>query len=76
MNGAAMMKPWYLSRTIWASLISVAALLATMLGVPFDDAEAAMLVDAVLHAVAAAASVLAILGRIVATSRIGRDVVP
>lgn len=64
-------KPWYLSRTIWASIVAVVATLAGALGFPVDSADLSALPDAVLQAIAAVAGVLAILGRISARVRIG-----
>ena len=64
-------KPWYVSRTIWASLIMVAATLLGLLGFPIEDADADALVDAILQAVAAVAGIAAIVGRLAARSRIG-----
>lgn len=63
-------KPWYLSRTIWASAIAVVATLASALGFPFEASDVAMLPDAILQAVAAVAGVIAILGRLSASMRI------
>jgi len=64
-------KPWYLSRTIWASAIAVAATLASALGFPLDAADTAALPDAILQAVATVAGVVAIVSRISARNRIG-----
>lgn len=64
-------KPWYLSRTIWASAVVVAATLAGAFGYAVEEAEADGLADAILEAVAAFAAVVAIVGRIAARSRIG-----
>lgn len=64
-------KPWYLSRTIWASAVAVAATLAGAVGFAIDGADAAALPDAILQAVAAVAGVVAILGRLAARNRIG-----
>ncbi|MCO5146997.1 MAG: hypothetical protein M9895_12560 [Aquamicrobium sp.] len=63
-------KPWYLSRTIWASAIAVAATLASALGFPLESSDVAALPDAILQAVAAVAGVIAILGRLSASMRI------
>lgn len=63
-------KPWYLSRTIWASLVAVAASAAAMLGIAVDDADAGALAERLAQAVAAVAAIVAILGRIAARSRI------
>ena len=64
-------KPWYLSRTIWASLIAVLSAGGSLVGVPVDDADQAALADTILQAVAALAGILAIVGRVTAVSRIG-----
>lgn len=65
------LKPWYLSRTIWASGVAVVATLAGAVGLPLDTAEIALLPDAVLQVVAAVAGVIAIIGRVSARNRIG-----
>lgn len=64
-------KPWYLSRTIWASGVAVIATLASAVGFPLDATEVASLPDALLQAVAAVAGVIAIVSRISARNRIG-----
>ncbi|MCV3240030.1 hypothetical protein [Mesorhizobium sp. ZC-5] len=67
-------KPWYLSRTIWASLITVATALAGILGLPVEGLDNSALTDTLLQAVAAVAAVaglVAILGRLSAKNRIG-----
>lgn len=64
-------KPWYLSKTIWGAMVSVAATLAGMLGLPVDVGGQAALTDAVLQVISAVAGIVAILGRVSATSRIG-----
>lgn len=64
-------KPWYLSRTIWASAVVVAATLAGVFGFAIEDADIDLLTDALLQAVSALAAVAAIFGRIVARARIG-----
>lgn len=64
-------KPWYLSRTIWASGVAVIATLASAVGFPLEASDVAALPDAILQAVAAVAGVIAILGRFSARSRIG-----
>ena len=63
-------KPWYLSRTIWASIITIATASGSLFGLPsgFDDAA---LTDAVLQLVTAVSGVVAIFGRLSATTRIG-----
>lgn len=65
------MKPWYQSRTIWASLLVLVSLGAAALGVPLQEGETDALAEAILQAIAAGAGVAAIAGRIFARSRIG-----
>jgi hypothetical protein len=64
-------KPWYLSRTIWASLITVAISIAGVLGVPVAGIDDAGLTDAVLQGATAIAGIVAVFGRLSAKDRIG-----
>ncbi|TWG99320.1 hypothetical protein L598_001500000430 [Mesorhizobium sp. J18] len=64
-------KPWYLSRTIWASLVSVATAAAGLLGLPVEGLDGSALTDTLLQAITAVSALAAILGRVFATSRIG-----
>ena len=64
-------KPWYLSKTIWAALVSIAATFGSALGMPVDQAASEGLVEAILQLVSAGAGAVAILGRMTARSRIG-----
>ena len=65
------MKPWYLSRTIWASLITIVTAAAGMLGVPVAGLDNSALADTVLQAVTAISGLVAIFGRMGAKERIG-----
>ena len=65
------LKPWYLSRTIWASLVVVAATIAGLFGYAVGDADADMLTETLLEAVTAVAALVAIVGRLAARARIG-----
>jgi hypothetical protein len=64
-------KPWYFSRTIWASLITVATAVAGLAGIPIGDADSVALTDTLLQAITAIAGIVAILGRVSARDRIG-----
>jgi hypothetical protein len=64
-------KPWYLSRTIWASLVTIATAMGGLFGLPADTVDNAALTDALLQAIAAIAGLVAIFGRLSATERIG-----
>lgn len=63
-------KPWYLSKTIWATLVSILATLASMFGFEVDDALRAGMTDALLQTVSTLAGIIAIFGRLSANSRI------
>lgn len=64
-------KPWYLSRTVWASVVAVLAGACGMVGVPSDAVADPELVDAILRVVAAVAAVASLFGRLKAKSRLG-----
>ncbi|PSJ61333.1 hypothetical protein [Pseudaminobacter soli (ex Li et al. 2025)] len=64
-------KPWFLSRTIWAALITILAALAGLAGLSIDEADQGLLTDAVLQAITAVAGVVVIIGRLAAKDRIG-----
>jgi hypothetical protein len=63
-------KSWYLSRTIWASVVALIYPVGNFIGLPLGVVEQAAIVDAVMQLVAASAGVFAIIGRMKATSRI------
>lgn len=63
-------KPWYLSKTIWASLVSVALTLAGLMGVPVAAIDSGQAADAILQAASAIAGLVAIFGRLTARERI------
>lgn len=60
-------KPWYLSKTIWGSLISVAAALAGLAGITLDPVAQNAIAESVVQLVAAAGALLAIYGRLSAS---------
>lgn len=64
-------KPWYLSKTIWATLVSIAATIGAFFGVPIDEASREGLSSGILQIVSAIAGLIAIFGRFTASSRIG-----
>ena len=64
-------KPWYLSRTIWAAIVTIATAMLGLFGVSLEGFDEAGFVDALLQAVAAVAGVVALMGRLYAQSRIG-----
>lgn len=64
-------KPWYLSRTVWASLVTVAAALGGLMGMSIASSDQALMTEAVLQIVTAVGGVIAVLGRLSATEKIG-----
>lgn len=64
-------KPWYLSRTIWASLITILTAAAGILGLPVAGIDNAALTDTLLQAITAISGLVAIFGRLGASSKIG-----
>lgn len=64
-------KPWYLSRTIWASIITVLTGAAGVTGLPLDGLDDSALTDTLLQAVSAISGLIAIFGRLSAKHRIG-----
>lgn len=64
-------KPWYLSRTIWASLITIVTATAGVVGVPVAGIDNQALTDTLLQAITAISGLVAIFGRLEANARIG-----
>jgi hypothetical protein len=64
-------KPWYLSRTIWAAIVTILTALLGLLGVSLDGFDDAALVETLLQAATAIAGVVALIGRLSARARIG-----
>lgn len=60
-------KPWYESKTIWGSLVAVAAALSAALGMSIDQATQNELSSVLVQLTGAAGSLLAIYGRLSAT---------
>lgn len=60
-------KPWFMSKTIWSSLIAVAAALVTSLGITIDGGMQNTIAESTVQLVGALASIFAIYGRLAAT---------
>lgn len=69
MNAA---KPWYLSRTIWASIVTVLSGGAGLVGVPTGVIDDGALTDTILQLVTAISGLVAIFGRFAARDAIRR----
>ena len=63
-------KPWYLSKTIWASLCTVVLAAASMVGVPTGNLEGGAVADAVLQILTAITGLVALWGRVTASQTI------
>ncbi|MEJ6781384.1 hypothetical protein [Aminobacter sp. Piv2-1] len=66
-------KPWYLSRTIWASVVTLLVGIAGVAGVPVAGIDNAALTDTLLQAITAISGLVALMGRLSARERIGRN---
>jgi len=64
-------KPWYLSRTIWASIVTVLTGAAGLTGLPIDGVDGQALTETLLQIVSAVSGLVAIFGRLSAKARIG-----
>jgi len=60
-------KAWYQSKTIWGSLVAVAAALAGTVGLSIDGQSQSAISDAILQVIAAAGALISIYGRLTAT---------
>ncbi|MDT6940393.1 hypothetical protein RI570_09560 [Brucella pseudogrignonensis] len=63
-------KAWYLSRTVWAGLVALFLSLAGVFGLVSETVDQGALTDVLLQLATAIAGLVAIFGRIGATSRI------
>ena len=64
------LKPWYLSKTVWGSLIAILAALAGLFDVELTPDDQARAVDLVVQALGALGGLVALVGRFFATHRI------
>jgi uncharacterized membrane protein len=72
MTEESYIKPWWQSKSIWGSIVSVAALVASaLLGVNIDASTQAEVVNIILTITGAAGGALAVYGRVVADKAIG-----
>jgi hypothetical protein len=64
-------KAWYLSRTVWASLVTILLAVTNYSGLAVAGLQPDVLTDAALNLATTITGVIALLGRLQATSRIG-----
>jgi hypothetical protein len=63
-------KPWYLSRTIWASIVTIVMSLAGLFGFSTAGIDASSLTDTLLQAISGLAGMAAIVARLFATHQL------
>lgn len=63
-------KPWYLSKTILASIITIVMSLGGLFGLPTSLVDNAALADTIMQAITALMGLVAIVGRLSASKKI------
>lgn len=63
-------KPWYLSKTIWASLVTVMISVGSLLGLPEGMVDKEGLADAIMQVITAVTGLVAIFGGLTAAEKI------
>jgi hypothetical protein len=63
-------KPWYLSRTIWASIVTIAMSLAGLFGFSTAGIDSSSLTDTLLQAISGIAGMAAVIARLFATHQL------
>ncbi|MGL4488851.1 MAG: hypothetical protein ACRCU5_05335 [Rhizobiaceae bacterium] len=64
------LKPWYLSKTIWAALVTIVTSMAGLLGIPAGLIDSSALADAIIQGITAFMGIVAIFGRLNAHQKI------
>lgn len=70
LRGPQFAAAWCDAKTIWATLVSIAAAIAALFGFPLDEATRSGITEGALQLVTAIAGLFAILGRLSASTRI------
>lgn len=65
-------KPWYYSKTIWASIVAIVAALGSYAGLPIDAASQSQLTDNLFALAGIIGSFIAIWGRLNAVEQISQ----
>lgn len=63
-------KPWYLSKTIWAALVTILTSIAGLIGLPVALIDNGALADAIIQGITAIMGMIAIFGRVNAREKI------
>jgi hypothetical protein len=64
-------KPWYLSRTIWASVVTIAMSLAGLFGFSTSGIDGGSLTDTMIQAISGISGLAAVMSRLLATHKLG-----
>ncbi len=64
------LKPWYLSKTIWAAIITIVTSFAGLMGLPAGVLDNGALADSIIQGITAIMGVIAIFGRMSASQKI------
>ncbi|MGH6763099.1 MAG: hypothetical protein ACRECW_16115 [Phyllobacterium sp.] len=63
-------KSWYLSKTIWAALVTIVLSVASLFGISTEMVDPQSLIDTILQFVTALSGLFALLGRLKASTTI------
>jgi hypothetical protein len=63
-------KPWYLSRTMWASIVTVALSAGGVFGFSTSGIDCSSLTDTLLQAISGVAGIAAVVARLLATHQL------
>ena len=63
-------KPWYLSRTIWASIVTIVLSVAGVFGFSTGGIDSSSLTDTLLQAISGVAGIAAVVARLFATHQL------
>ena len=65
-------KPWFLSKTIWASILTIGLSCSGFFNVTLDAVNQAAIIDTIVQFLTAVSGIVALFGRISATALISR----
>lgn len=63
-------KKWYLSKSVWGSIIMIVALIAQNFGLEIDQADQSAIVDYIYEIIMACGALLALFGRLKAKDKL------
>ena len=65
-------KPWYLSKTVWASIVTIVLSCSSFFHISTDGIDQGSLTDTMIEFVTALSGIVALFGRVSATTLITR----